>query len=135
VVQRVIAACVQQGYNPQQVGSTETASNAWLTNPVFNGALLQGSNANPFDPSTPSIKLFQDALNQYAPGLVGSSAFTYEDILPWSGGLLFQAAAKAAHITPSSTPADVKKGLYALKNETLAHPWSSSTRSRWGSRR
>ena len=119
VVQRVIAACVQQGYNPQQVGSTETASNAWLTNSVFNGALLQGSNANPFDPSTPSIKLFQDALNQYAPGLVGSSAFTYEDILPWSGGLLFQAAAKAAHITPSSTPADVKKGLYALKNETL----------------
>ena len=32
---------------------------------------------------------------------------------------MFEAAARAAKLTPASTPADVKKGLYALKNETL----------------
>jgi branched-chain amino acid transport system substrate-binding protein len=38
---------------------------------------------------------------------------------PWAGGQLFAAAAKAAKLTPTSTPADVKKGLYALKGDTL----------------
>lgn len=35
------------------------------------------------------------------------------------GGELFTAAATAAKLTPTSTAADVKKGLYALKGETL----------------
>jgi hypothetical protein len=35
------------------------------------------------------------------------------------GRPVFQAAAKAADLSPTSTAADVKKGLYDLKNETL----------------
>jgi branched-chain amino acid transport system substrate-binding protein len=119
VVLRFVAACVQQGYNPQQVGEIPSATNAWLTDKDVSGMLLTGPNANPFDPSLPAVKTFQDALDKYAPGLVGSTSFAWGTILPWSGGMLFEAAAKAAHLTPSSTPADVKRGLYALRNETL----------------
>ncbi|MBC2640457.1 MULTISPECIES: hypothetical protein [unclassified Rhodococcus (in: high G+C Gram-positive bacteria)] len=32
---------------------------------------------------------------------------------------LFEAAAKAGNVGPTSTPDDVRKGLYALKDETL----------------
>lgn len=118
IVLRFVAACSQQGYTPQQISSTQTATSSWLSDSTLNGALLSALNANGYDTSTPAIAKFQAALKKYAPSAVGS-AFSGEEINPWSGGLLFQAAAKAAHLTPSSTPADVKKGLYALKNETL----------------
>jgi branched-chain amino acid transport system substrate-binding protein len=119
IVQRFVDACAQQGYKPVQTSSMETAVPAWLSDATFNGALLDGTNANTFDPSTPAIQAFRAAVTRYAPGLISSAGFTYDTILPWAGGQLFQAAAKAAHLTPSSTPADVKKGLYALKNDTL----------------
>jgi branched-chain amino acid transport system substrate-binding protein len=119
IVLRFVAACAQQGYTPQQVSSTQTATSAWLSDSTLNGAQLTALNANGYDTSTPAIATFQAALKKYAPSAINGSAFSGEEINPWSGGLLFQAAAKAAHLTPSSTPADVKKGLYALKNETL----------------
>jgi len=119
VVLRFVAACAQQGYTPQQVSSTQTATGAWLTDSTLNGALLTSLDANAYDTSTPAIATFQSALKKYAPGAIAGNSFSGEEINPWSGGVLFQAAAKAAHLTPSSTPADVKKGLYALKNETL----------------
>jgi branched-chain amino acid transport system substrate-binding protein len=120
IVQRFVDGCAQQGYKPLQTSSMETAVPAWLADPSFEGALLSGTNANTFDTSTPGVAEFQAALNKYAPGIVSGSGFTYDTILPWAGGLLFQAAATAAHLTPTSTAADVKRGLYALKNETLS---------------
>jgi branched-chain amino acid transport system substrate-binding protein len=119
VVQRVTAACAQQGYTPQTTNQTSTASNSWLTDSSLQGAVLAGYNANPFDTTTPAVQAFRTALDKYAPGLLTSSQFNFDDIDPWAAGKLFEAAAKAANITPSSTAADVKKGLYALKNETL----------------
>jgi branched-chain amino acid transport system substrate-binding protein len=119
IVLRFVAACAQQGYTPQQISSTQTAASSWLSDSTLNGTLLTALNANGYDASTPAIAKFQAALKKYAPSAITGSAFSGEEINPWSGGLLFQAAAKAAHLTPSSTPADVKKGLYALKNETL----------------
>src|SRR5207244_2406121 len=41
------------------------------------------------------------------------------NIFPWAGGQLFAAAAKAANLSADSKPADVKRGLYMLKAETL----------------
>jgi len=119
VVQRVTAACAQEGYTPLTTNQSSTVSNAWLTDSSLNGAVLAGYNANPYDTSIPAVTQFRAALNKYAPGLTTSSQFTFEDLGPWVAGLLFIAAAKAAHLGPTSTSADVKKGLYALKNETL----------------
>jgi branched-chain amino acid transport system substrate-binding protein len=118
-VERVVAGCHQQGYNPLNVVQATTSSNQLLKDPVFNGALLTGTNANPYDASLPAVKAFQDAVNKYDPGLLTSSSFAYDSYSAWTGGALFEAAATAGKLTPTSTPADVKKALYSLKNETL----------------
>jgi branched-chain amino acid transport system substrate-binding protein len=119
IVARVVAACAQQGYKPLVVSETTTADTTWLTNPAFDGAQLSSSNANYTDATLPGVAAFLTAMKKYAPGLTTSSEFGYDTFYPWLAGLLFQAAAKAADIGPTSTSADVKKGLYALKNETL----------------
>jgi branched-chain amino acid transport system substrate-binding protein len=119
VVQRIVDACAQQGYKPAIISQPTTSSNAWLGDPNFDGALLSGINANPVDGSLPAVQQFQGAIDKYAPGLRKSSQFTFAAITTWAGAELFKAAAQAAKLTPSSTGADVKKGLYALKNETL----------------
>jgi branched-chain amino acid transport system substrate-binding protein len=114
-VQRVVASCKQQGFTPLNVGQGPTTANALLKDPNLNGSLIAGTSANPYDASLPAVKAFQDAM----PGLIKTSTFAYDAFYAWTGGKLFEAAAKAANITPTSTGADVKKGLYALKNETL----------------
>ena len=116
---RVVDGCAQQGYKPGVLSQTSTTTNAWLKDPNLDGALLSGANANPYDASTPAVAEFRNAMDKYFPGYTSDPAFNADDISPWAGGKLFEAAAKAAHIGPTSTGADVKKGLYALKNETL----------------
>jgi branched-chain amino acid transport system substrate-binding protein len=113
--------CKQQGYSPTLVNGIAASGSNWKTDPNFAGILLAGSNANPFDPSLPAVAEFQAALNKGDPGLIAgnSTQASYDLIYPWSAGKLFEAAAKAGKIGPTSTPADLKKGLYALKNETL----------------
>jgi branched-chain amino acid transport system substrate-binding protein len=121
VVQRFAADCRQQGYDPLEVGELGSATTAWLADPNLSGIMLTANNADTYDTSLPALKAFYAALRQYAPGILTSSTAVEKPntIFAWAGGLLFQAAAKAAHLTPTSSPASVKKGLYVLKNETL----------------
>jgi branched-chain amino acid transport system substrate-binding protein len=119
VVQRVAASCAQQGYRPATVNTTSTATNAWRSDKNLDGAVLSAYGANVFDEATPAIKEFRAAQNKYDPGLLTNGQFGANLIGVWAGGKLFEAAAKAAHIAPQSTSADVKKGLYALQSETL----------------
>jgi branched-chain amino acid transport system substrate-binding protein len=119
IVQRVVAACSQQGYAPLEATTEAATSSAMLTDSQLAGTLAAGSNANPFDSSLPAVKEFQAAVQKYYPGLLGSAGYTQDDFYAWTGGKLFEAAAKAANIGPTSTPAELKAGLYALKNETL----------------
>jgi branched-chain amino acid transport system substrate-binding protein len=118
VVQRIAADCAQQGYTPLNVSQISTGDAAWLTDATLSGSLLSGYDANPFDTSLPAVAALQAALAKYEPS-AGGSNLSADALGPWAGGLLFQAAAKAADVGPTSTAADVKKGLYALKNETL----------------
>jgi branched-chain amino acid transport system substrate-binding protein len=116
---RIVDACAQQGYKPTTLGQNTTTTNAWLKDPNIEGAVLSGASANAYDTSTPAVANFQQQLNNYQSGFSSSPGFNQDLIGTWTGGLLFQAAAKAANLGPNSTGADVKKGLYALKNETL----------------
>jgi branched-chain amino acid transport system substrate-binding protein len=77
------------------------------------------TNANPWDTSTPGVKEYVDAIDQFAKGLREQPGYGINEFYAWEGGKLFEAAAKAAKLTPTSTPDDVRKGLYALKDETL----------------
>lgn len=119
IVQRVVAACSQQGYAPLEVTDEAATTSTMLNDSQLAGTLAAGGNANPFDASLPAIKEFQAAVQKYYPGLLGSAGYTQDDFYAWTGGKLFEAAAKAANIGPTSTPAELKTGLYALKNETL----------------
>jgi branched-chain amino acid transport system substrate-binding protein len=119
VVPRVVDSCAQQGYKPVNIASSATTDRSWLSDANLNGTLIAGTNALYTDQSVPGVRAFSKALDQYAPGLRSGAEFSYPLIYPWTGGLLFQQAATAAKLTPTSTPADVKKGLYALKGTTL----------------
>jgi branched-chain amino acid transport system substrate-binding protein len=118
VVARVIQSCNQQGYKPLNAGQASTLTPDLDKSPAFQGTVVAGTNADPYDTSLPAIKRLNDALNKYYPGFTKSSQFTYDMIYPWSGGMLYEDAAKAGNLGPNSTPADVKKALYSLKNET-----------------
>lgn len=119
VVTRIADACTQQSYKPLQLNQATTAASSWLQDANVNGALLIDSNAPWFANSLPAIKQFSAALDRYAPGVRTSPQFNADDLSPWAGGKLFEAAANAGHLTPSSTPADVTGAMYSLKNETL----------------
>lgn len=119
VVVRFVDACAQQGFKPKGAYNIGGLSNLVLADKNMEGAVMAAENANPFDASTPAIKTFQDALNKYDPGFVNSPKFGFPTILVWAGAQLFKAAAEQGHLTPSSTPAEVKQALYKLHNETL----------------
>ncbi|WP_250282565.1 MULTISPECIES: ABC transporter substrate-binding protein [unclassified Frankia] len=119
VVPRVVDSCAQQGFTPAVIGQTPALGPSWLGHRGFDGALLVSPTVLYTDGSVPAVKEFLDALDTYYPDLRKSRQFTYDTIYPWAGGKLFEAAARAGNIGPDSTPADVKKGLYALKGETL----------------
>jgi branched-chain amino acid transport system substrate-binding protein len=119
IVTRFVDACAQQGYKPLVVTESTSIDATALKDPTQVGSLATAQNANPYDTSLPAVAAFQAALKKYVPGVVGGPSFSFGLMFPWAGAELFEAAAKAGQLTPSSTPADVKKGLYALRNETL----------------
>jgi branched-chain amino acid transport system substrate-binding protein len=119
VAARVIDQCAQQGYSPKLYDITGGYTPVWLSDPKFTQMVLVSDNANFTDTSISGVAAFHDAMQKYASS-VNLSQLPYDAWFPWVGGMLFEAAAKAATITPTSTPADVKNGLYALKDETLS---------------
>lgn len=119
VVQAVIGDCKQQGYEPTNVVQASTTTNTMLKDPNLEGSLIASTNANPYDVSLPAVKEFQDAVEKHSPGLIESDDFSFDGIYPWVGGKLFEAVVQAGGLTKDATSADVKTGLYALKDETL----------------
>ena len=116
---RVASDCAAQGYHPGWVGNDGSVTQAWLKTPALNG-VLTGQPVFPYgDTSTQAEKDFRAAIQQYAPGIVGSSSFSENDAEDWTGGQLFVAAAKAANMGDNPTSAQVLQGLYALHGETL----------------
>jgi branched-chain amino acid transport system substrate-binding protein len=121
-VVRVTDGCAQQGYKPLTASTTAVAQSDWLSHDTMEGALVSSSNlpiaADGAD-AVPAAADFQAAIAAKVPKLKGTAQYGNPNIMTWAGGQLFKAAGEAAKLTPISTPADVKKGLYALKDETL----------------
>jgi len=119
VTVRVAADCAKAGYEPTEVGQLNAIDAAAIASPDFDGAILTGANAAYTDENVPGIKEFRDAVEAYHPGLTGDKQFNILVLQSWAGAKLFQAAAEAVKLSPTSTSADVLKGLYSLKDETL----------------
>ncbi|MBF6163691.1 ABC transporter substrate-binding protein [Streptomyces gardneri] len=118
-ISRIAASCAQQGYKPVQAPLGTALQKGWAKDPNFEGSIFASSNALYTDESIAAVKDFNDALDKYIPGLRDSADFSSPLLWPWAGGQLFLAAAKTANLSPSSTSADVIKGLRALRDETL----------------
>ena len=119
VIPRIAQSCAQQSFKPVWIGSSNSTDKSWTTTAALDGSVFTATNAVYTDTSIPGVKDFNDALAKYAPGLQASAQFSFPLIYPWAGGQLFAAAAKAADLSPTSTSADIVKGLTGLKNETL----------------
>ena len=118
-VLRVADQCAQQGYKPIEVNLSGTVGQGWPGDPNLNDAIGIESNPVLAAQSSPATQAFHRALSAYAPGLVTSSIYNELDAQAWAGAQVFALAAKRAGLTPSSTPADLKKGLYTFKDETV----------------
>ena len=118
-IQKVDENCAQLGVHYTPLADSGSASPTWLGSSSMNGMLIISSNADYADESTPAVAAFRNAMQKYAPSLVTSPQYTQSTISIWAAGKLFEAAAAKADIGPSSTPAQIKQGLYDLKDETL----------------
>lgn len=118
--QRVVQDCAQQGYHPLIAtccsGSIGGIVNSWAPT----GSVFSEGSIPPEDSSAAGIRLMDKILAKYAPKLTPSNP-QYSEFYPEiiAGLQLFKAAAEKAGVGPHSTPATLKKGLYALTGDTL----------------
>jgi branched-chain amino acid transport system substrate-binding protein len=117
-VVRFANQCSQQGYTPTQLNLTGTVGTNWTSSSALSGAI--GIESNPVLAVTSgAMATYHAAIAQYASSLPSNSVYNELDVQAWDGAQAFALAAKRANVTPTSTPADVKKGLYTFKNETV----------------
>ncbi|CAA9350002.1 MAG: hypothetical protein AVDCRST_MAG93-7067, partial [uncultured Chloroflexia bacterium] len=96
------------------IGSAGTVSTEWLDHPSTEGTLSVELAFPFFDDSTPAAKEYQDFLKRHDLGDAGGGNATFA----YLGAKLFEAAMENVG-DGVTTPEAVKKGLYALKDETL----------------
>jgi branched-chain amino acid transport system substrate-binding protein len=108
-------ACAQQGFRPQELSLDGTMTTNWLTVSALNGTVAAEEDAPWFLTSTPALAAFHNAMKKYQP----SATITSASMQAWAAGQLFAAAYKAAGAPANASSADILKGLYSLKNETL----------------
>lgn len=119
LVPRITESCHKQGYKPQNVASNSTVDAAFLEKSSMDGTIFSGSNALYTQDDVPGVQRFNKLVDEKLPGLRDSDQFSLPLIFSFAGAELFAKAAEAAKLTPQSTSADLLKGLYALKDETL----------------
>jgi branched-chain amino acid transport system substrate-binding protein len=118
-VVRVADQCAQQGYKPIELNISGTVGQVWAADPNLSGAIGIESNPVLADQSIPATRTFHTALGTYAPAVASSNEYNELDASAWASAQAFALAAKRAGIGPNSTSADLLKGLYTFKNETV----------------
>jgi branched-chain amino acid transport system substrate-binding protein len=111
--------CASEGMHLPLI-SFGNIDSTYASDPAFNN-LVEVDPAFPFwQDNTPATKAFHAALAKYEPSVGASATSPLTPLVAqaWASGALFEAAVNAAGRGPI-TAASVKRGLYALKNETL----------------
>jgi branched-chain amino acid transport system substrate-binding protein len=119
VAPRLVGACARIAYMPLLVGLASLTPSSWLRDPLLYGMLLASPNADATDSALPAIRSFRSALRRYAPSLLTSAPVNPQLLGPWTGGLLFAAAAAADGAGGVPSAAALRRGLLALHGETL----------------
>lgn len=119
VDQRVIDDCAQQNIKFAYFLPGGAAGTDLIADPNANGLTMVGFNLPAENTSTPGGKLFNQIITKYAPSIRANPAFGDGDVEAFAGLSLFSLDVTTSHLTPTSDPAKVKAGLYALKGTTL----------------
>jgi branched-chain amino acid transport system substrate-binding protein len=112
-------ACNQVGFNPVDVTQLTVFSEASFASQPLDGSLLVSPTVNYLDESNPTAKAYLDAVDEFNPDMRKSAQFTVNTFWSWLGGEMFKKIAENADLGPDSTSADVFKGAYQIKDETL----------------
>lgn len=117
VTLNIMRSCARQGYHPKYaVQGQAMGLPSTLKSKDASGAYVVSETFPFFSEDTAAHRAFHNVLDSYGK----QAQATAIGAVAYSGGALFQAAADAAHMGNSPSPADVVKGLYALpKDETL----------------
>jgi branched-chain amino acid transport system substrate-binding protein len=119
IIPRIMDACAQQGYRPALLANMGTVLPTWITDPNLTGALIVSPTAAISDTTNPGVAAYLAAVKKYDPSLASSPQLNATTLWMWTGGKLFEAAAKAGNLTPSATPAEVKAAIYRASGTTL----------------
>jgi branched-chain amino acid transport system substrate-binding protein len=111
--------CDKVGFNPVEVAQMSVFSETSAASKPLDGTLLVSPTVNYVDESNATVKSFLDAVDEFNPKMRKSPQFTVQVIWSWLGGEMFKKAAEKVNLGPKSTPADLYKGLYQIKDETL----------------
>jgi len=115
---RIGTQCQQEGDNALIIGGGGTFVHN-VQPSAFDHAALVSFNLPLTDTTTPGGQLFHQIMSAEAPGFLSSQLASETDSGPFAGLQMFKLVAGLAHLTPTSAPADVKRGLYMVKNQTL----------------
>jgi branched-chain amino acid transport system substrate-binding protein len=112
--QRFASSCSRQNYHPVYLMANQTSTTAEAQNTGLEGTIAPA----PVFPwmvsgGNPEIDAYNQAMQQYAPGLEGSGSTAIQ----WASGELFKRA--AANIGAEPTTDALFNGLWALRNETV----------------
>ncbi len=113
------SGCARVGFDPTEAAAFTVFTPTSLAEPALNGSLLVSPTVNYLDESNKQVKTYIDAVNEFKPDMAKSPQFTPNTFWAWLGGAMFQKAAEKANLSPTSTSADLYKGLYQIKDETL----------------
>jgi branched-chain amino acid transport system substrate-binding protein len=118
VTQRVADSCAQQGIKFAYYDSSSPVSFT-LKDSNDDGSTFTIFDSPVSNNSAPGVQLFNKIIDRYSPSIRGNSFWNDGAIWPFAGLQLFSQDVTTNKLTPSSSPAKVKNGLYALKGTTL----------------
>lgn len=118
-VMALTSGCAKVGYKPINVAQMTVFGATSFANPALDKSLLVSPTFNYLDDSDDTVKTFLDAMEVSDPDILKNPQFTVNTLWAWLGGEMFKKVAEKADLGPTSTTADVYKGVYQIKDETL----------------
>jgi branched-chain amino acid transport system substrate-binding protein len=117
IIARIIKNCAADGVTAVPILTGATGTAAWLTDPAYQGALVNDHVAPFFDTTNPAIKAYRDAIAKYAPETSAAASNGSIALFAWVAGQVVLTAANK--VNGPITSAALKAALYTFKDETL----------------
>jgi branched-chain amino acid transport system substrate-binding protein len=122
VLTKVASDCLQQNYDPWQVGGDGAVSTSFLTAPGLNDKFIGYEPDEPFFAKTPAIQQMNATLKKYAASsTINSPNYNEESVENYTSALVLGKAVQLANAGTNGpiTSANVYKGLYLIHNSTI----------------